>query len=35
MISTLSMTLAAGSVELKRGQGQIEIVVAGKPFSTY
>lgn len=35
MISTISMTLAAASVELKRGQGQIEIMVAGKPFSTY
>lgn len=35
MISTLSITLAAASVELKRGKGQIEILVAGKPFSTY
>lgn len=31
----LPMSMAADSVELKRGQDQIEIVIRGKPFSTF
>ena len=35
LVSVASATLMAASVELKRGEDQIEVLIGGKPFSTY
>src|SRR5689334_4368620 len=35
LMAVVSAAMTAASVELKRGDEQIEVVIGGKPFTTY